>query len=127
METLGQRLRRLRTHKGLSLDELAATTGVSKPYLWRLETSSDANPSVEVVQKLADGLGIAISELLSAPEDRKGDVEIPPALRQAQDDFSIPESDLGDLARIRFRGAQPMTAEDWGVLYLQLKRSVPRE
>lgn len=127
METLGQRLRRLRTHKGLSLDELAAATGVSKPYLWRLETSPDINPSVDVVQKLAGGLGITVSELLSAPEARQGGVDIPPALRQAQDDFNIPESDLADLARIRFRGAQPMTAEDWGVLYLQLKRTVPRE
>lgn len=127
METFGQRLRALRTHKGLSLDELAAKTGVSKPYLWRLETAADANPSVDVAQKLADGLDVSVSALLSPPEAHTHDVEIPPTLRQARDRFGIPEGDLADLARIRFRGGQPLTADDWGLLYLQLKKAVPGE
>ena len=128
METFGERLRKLRTQRGLSLDELAAKTGLSKAYLWRLETNPDVNPSIEVAQRLAAALEVTIGALVaesSTGED--GDAKIPPTLKQAQKAFSIPAQDLNDLARIRFRGAQPMTAEDWGLLYLQLKKTLARE
>jgi transcriptional regulator with XRE-family HTH domain len=128
METFGERLRKLRTQRGLSLDELAAKTGLSKAYLWRLETNPDVNPSIEVAQRLAAGLEVTIGALVAEPSTGpEGDVEIPPTLKQAQQTFSIPAQDLTDLARIRFRGAQPMTAEDWGLLYLQLKKTLTRE
>lgn len=125
METFGERLRKWRMKLNLSLDELAAKTGVSKPYLWRLETNPDVNPSIEVAQRLAAGLGISVTLLIaaeSATEDEN--VEIPPTLKQAQARIEIPEQDLLDLARIRFRGAQPMTADDWILLYLQLKKTI---
>ncbi len=125
METFGERLRRLRTQRELSLDALAAKTGVSKAYLWRLETNPAVNPSIDVAQKLADGLGVAIADLLVAPGLMEGGVEIPPALTQAKMEFAISDKDLLDLARIRFRGGQPLSAEDWGLLYLQLKKTVP--
>jgi len=127
METFGERLRKIRTQRGLSLDELAAKTSVSKAYLWRLETDPGVNPSVEVAQKLAEGLGITVTALVIAHADVADDVEIPPTLKQARKMFKIPDKDLADLARIRFRGAQPMTPEDWGLLYLQLKRAIPGE
>jgi transcriptional regulator with XRE-family HTH domain len=128
METFGERLRKLRTQRNLSLDELAAKTGLSKAYLWRLETNPDVNPSIEVAQRLALGLEVAIGALIAeSSAGADGDVEIPPTLRQAQERFEIPAQDLPDLARIRFRGAQPMTVEDWGLLYLQLKKTVARE
>jgi transcriptional regulator with XRE-family HTH domain len=127
MENFGERLRKLRTQRGLSLDELAAKTAVSKAYLWRLETNPSVRPSVDVAQKLAEGLGVGVTALVAAPADVADDVEIPPTLRQARTMFGIPDTDLPDLARIRFRGAQPMTPEDWGLLYLQLKKATPQE
>lgn len=124
MENFGERLRRLRTQRSLSLDELAGKTGVSKAYLWRLETNPDVNPSVEVAQKLAEGLGASVAALVaSSTAVAAGDVEIPPTLREAQGTFGMTDQDLVDLARIRFRGAQPVSAEDWGLLYLQLKKT----
>lgn len=128
METFGERLRRLRNLRNLSLDELAGRTGLTKAYLWRLETNPDINPSIEVGQKLAAGLGVTIGALIDAPStEEEGGIEIPPMLKEAQRAFNIPERDLPDLARIRFRGAQPMNAEDWALLYLQLKKTVAKE
>jgi transcriptional regulator with XRE-family HTH domain len=128
METFGERLRKHRTQRSLSLDDLAAKTGLSKAYLWRLETNPDINPSIEVAQKLASGLEVTILALIAAPSiEAEGRAEIPPTLKKAQKAFGIPERDLPDLARIRFRGAQPMTAEDWGLLYLHLKKTVAKE
>ena len=125
METFGERLRRLRTQRTLSLDDLAGRTGISKAYLWRLETNPDVNPSVDVAQKIATALEVTIGALLvsSEPTAAAGYVDIPPTLRAAQVTFNIPEEDVLDLANIRFRGGQPITAEDWALLYLQLKRT----
>lgn len=124
METFGERLRRLRTDKGLSLDELAAKTGVTKAYLWRLETSPGVNPSLDIVNRLAAGLSVAPGSLISDQDSSNLEpVDVPPALKEAQARFGIAQGDIADLARIRFRGGQPMTADDWIGLYLQLKRS----
>lgn len=126
METLGERLRRLRTVRSLSLDELAAKAGVTKAYLWRLETSSGVNPSIDIVNKLAKGLGVMASNLLGEdpPLTPSEELEIPAALYEAQNRYAIPKEDVQDLARVRFRGGQPMSPDDWMGLYLQLKRTV---
>ncbi|MCP4654832.1 MAG: helix-turn-helix transcriptional regulator [bacterium] len=125
METFGDRLRRLRTQKGLSLDELAAATGISKAYLWKLERKPDVNPSIEIAQKLAAALGTTVGTLVPAAAGRDtGRSEIPESLKEAKRLFRMSEQDVQDLADIRFRGGHPMTSEEWGLLYLQLKQIV---
>ena len=49
---VGPRLKRLRTHRGVSLTELAAQTGISKSTLSRLE-SGQRKPSLELLLPLA--------------------------------------------------------------------------
>src|SRR5437899_723322 len=44
METMGVKLRRKRLRLGLTLDELAGKTGISKPYLSLIETGRVMNP-----------------------------------------------------------------------------------
>ena len=57
------RLREKRKSRGLSLDELAASSGVSRAALSQIETQK-SNPSLSVLWKIAVGLGIPFSELL---------------------------------------------------------------
>src|SRR2546430_14941347 len=45
VEALGPRLRRQRRRLGLTLDELATRTGISKPYLSLIETGRVAHPA----------------------------------------------------------------------------------
>lgn len=128
MDKFGDRLRRLRSDRGLSLDELAAKAGVTKAYLWRLETSPSVNPSLDIVGKVAVGLGVSTASLIPEPaRPNEEALELPPALLEAQRQIGIAPDDVADLARIRFRGGQPMTSEDWIGLYLQLKRSSKKE
>lgn len=124
-ETFGERLRRLREQRGLSLDELAARTEISKAYLWKLEKKPDSNPSIDIAQKLAEALGTTLGKLAEAPT-LAGATEIPESLRKAADRFNIAEADLSDLARISFRGARPTTEQEWGLLYLQLRQLMDR-
>src|SRR6266566_1324216 len=66
METLGTKLRRHRRRMGLTLDELAGRTGISKPYLSLIETGRVPNPpSDEKLRKLEQTLGFTPGELIS--------------------------------------------------------------
>src|SRR3954449_6028415 len=66
MDTLGTKLRRHRRRMGLTLDELAGRTGISKPYLSLIETGRVPNPpSDEKLRRLEQTLGFASNELVS--------------------------------------------------------------
>jgi transcriptional regulator with XRE-family HTH domain len=53
-EKFGEKLRKLRTSKGLTLEELAAVIGSSKAYIWQLENKTNAKPSAELLLKIAN-------------------------------------------------------------------------
>src|SRR2546423_3945101 len=66
MEALGPKLRRQRRRLGLTLDELAGKTGISKPYLSLIETGRVPNPpSDEKLRKLEQTLGFTAGELIT--------------------------------------------------------------
>lgn len=64
---IGEKLRALRTGRGLTLDQLAALTGVSKPMLSQVERG-ETNPTVGTLWKIAGGLGLPFSALLEDPK-----------------------------------------------------------
>lgn len=61
------RLRRLRTRRGITLTTLAATTGISRSTLSRLETGH-RRPSLELLLPLAQAYGVPLDDLVGAPE-----------------------------------------------------------
>src|SRR5213080_1817616 len=66
LEALGPKLRRQRRRLGLTLDELAGRTGISKPYLSLIETGRVPNPpSDEKLRRLEQALGFGMGELIS--------------------------------------------------------------
>ena len=66
MESLGTKLRKKRLRLGLTLDELAARTRISKPYLSLIETGRVPNPpSDEKIRRLEQALGFGTGELLT--------------------------------------------------------------
>lgn len=66
MEGLGIQLRRQRRKLGLTLDELAGRTGISKPYLSLIETGRVPNPpSDEKLRKLEQSLAFVPGHLLT--------------------------------------------------------------
>src|SRR3954452_10903023 len=66
MDTLGVKLRRQRRRLGLTLDELAGRTGISKPYLSLIETGRVPNPpSDEKLRRLEQTLGFPSRELVT--------------------------------------------------------------
>lgn len=62
---IGARLRQLRRERRLSLEELAARTGLSIGFLSQIERGL-SSPTLRVLAGVADALGVAISELFPA-------------------------------------------------------------
>lgn len=62
-EVLALNLRKFRQAKGLSQEELAARAKIDRTYISALERSVYA-ASIEVVDRLARGLGVEASDLL---------------------------------------------------------------
>jgi transcriptional regulator with XRE-family HTH domain len=123
MSRLGDHLRKLRKTQGFSLDDLASKTEISRSYLWKLERKPDVNPSLDLLQKLADALGTTVGDL-AVDSDAGEAPAVPASLLECQEAYGLTPADLVDLARIRFRGDHPTDKDDWYALFLQLKRAV---
>lgn len=54
---IGERLGRLRGHSGLTLDQLAKRSGVSRAMIARIERA-ESNATVPLLERLCDALGI---------------------------------------------------------------------
>lgn len=67
---VGRAVRRRRRGLDLTLAELAARTGLSKPFLSQVENDR-ARPSMRSLQRIADALGTTAVQLLGAAEDRR--------------------------------------------------------
>jgi transcriptional regulator with XRE-family HTH domain len=65
---IGANLRQFRVNKGISMAALAKQIGVSKLTLIKIERG-EANPTLSVIWKIANGLKIPITSLLSIESD----------------------------------------------------------
>lgn len=128
--SLAENLKRIRIQKQLTQPALADKVGVSKGYIYMLESGEMANPTLDVLLKIATGLDCTIADLSGEPKVvvKQAPVEISESLqrfakakRRAGEPLS--EDDLQSLARTQFRGKRPQTPEDWAYLYEFLKRT----
>jgi transcriptional regulator with XRE-family HTH domain len=58
---------RIMSERGLSYRDAAELAGMGYPFLHRIMTGK-ANPSIEVADKLADALGVKLTDLLEDPQ-----------------------------------------------------------
>jgi transcriptional regulator with XRE-family HTH domain len=67
---LGERVRILRRERGLTLNLLAERSGVSRAMISKLERG-EKNPTLVVAAKVAEGLGVSLSQLVGVEERRE--------------------------------------------------------
>jgi XRE family transcriptional regulator, regulator of sulfur utilization len=75
---VGDVLQTLRQARGLSLEDLSRQAGVSKSMLSEIERNL-ANPTVAVVWRLANALGVSMSELLEGDRSTAPVLQVLPA------------------------------------------------
>jgi transcriptional regulator with XRE-family HTH domain len=80
---VGPRLKRLREHRGITLTALAATTGISKSTLSRLE-SGQRKPSLELLLPLVHAHQVPLDELVGAPEVGDPRIRLKPRKRKGR-------------------------------------------
>lgn len=71
-DLIGQRIRSIRTKRGLSQEKLAETAGLHPTYIGQLERG-EKNATLESIEKVADALDVSLSSLfenISAKKDR---------------------------------------------------------
>ncbi|MGX9050307.1 helix-turn-helix domain-containing protein [Mesorhizobium sp. 14Argb] len=77
VKALADHLRLLRTDRGLTLQELAANSGVSRATLSRIE-NGEVSPTAETLGRLASAFALPLSQLLAPLEP-----DFPPLVRHA--------------------------------------------
>lgn len=67
----GQQVRKMRLRAGLTLDALAAKSGVSRAALSKIERC-ERTPGLEIAVKIADGLGTSLGQMIGNAETASG-------------------------------------------------------
>ncbi|ASN83438.1 helix-turn-helix domain-containing protein [Deinococcus ficus] len=124
---LHERLRELRSERGLRLKDIAERCGVSVPYLSDLERGR-ANPSLDTLQTLAGAYELSVNDLLMGVDfyGNASAQSLPLGLKELLDDpilgAQITPEWVESLARIELRGRRPRDKQDWYEIFLHLRR-----
>lgn len=120
----GARLRTYREESGLSLSGLADRTGLSKGYLSSLENNHEPRrPSADVLYRLANELGVTMSDLMGRRLLPSASTEVPPSLAEFAEEDGLNQADVAMLASIQFRGDQPRSSSRWRYIYQSIRNS----
>lgn len=131
--SLAENIKKLRLQKQMSQPALAEKAGVSKGYVYVLESGEMDNPSLDILMKIATALDSTIAELIDEP--RVAAAESRPDIPEPLQRFirqrrkagrPLTEEDIISLAKTEFRGRRPETVEDWAYVYEFLQRTFDR-
>lgn len=64
-------LKLIRKSKGMTQEQLAERSGIDYKYLQKLESKNPSSPTLQVLEKLALGLGISLYDFIKEIEERK--------------------------------------------------------
>lgn len=122
---IGANIRAYREEVGMSLNQLAERSGISKGYLSALENEAHATrrPSGETLYAIAEALGVTMSDLMGRRLLTEGTAEISSSLREFAEEAGLPQRDVAMLAAIEFRGERPKTKERWSYIYNAIRTS----
>jgi XRE family transcriptional regulator, master regulator for biofilm formation len=68
---IGEQVKKYRLEKGLSISALAEKAGVAKSYISALERNIQQNPSIQLLEKIADVLHISVDHLIKPDVETK--------------------------------------------------------
>jgi transcriptional regulator with XRE-family HTH domain len=75
-ERFSEKLRKARTAKNATLEEVAEAIGSSKAYIWQLENKKNAKPTADLLLKVANFLGVAPDFLLDDSRDDQSEDQL---------------------------------------------------
>lgn len=128
-ENLGQRIRKIRKEKKMSLSAVSKQAEISVAYLSKIERD-EANPTVEVLERLAEVLQMTLDEIAAGLRSDSYSLEdLPETLRQFIEEYGDKFAELKDpdwqrmLSSVRLRGRYPEKSDDWLMIFLEARRA----
>lgn len=67
---LGSRIRNIRKNKGISINMVSKSSGVSLGYLSDLENNKSKNPSMETLQKISKALDVSVNDFFDSEQNK---------------------------------------------------------
>lgn len=129
MVSIGQRLNQVRTGQYISMRSVAIKAGLSPAYLGKIERN-EANPTIDVLERLADVLSVNLEVLTLGVGNGNGNGKKPASLINFLSEYSEVYPELNDpdmqhlLKGICLRGRYPQTSEDWLLIFLNIRRAL---
>ena len=132
MDTLGERIKKIRQSLGWTQDRLGQEAGVSKSFLSEIENNK-ASVSGGILLKIANTLDASLDYLMKgelAPgEGKPTPIEIPPELSELAEEIGLRfkstvallSAHKSVLAKRSSKEKSEMTKEKWRALYQSLK------
>lgn len=72
---IGDRIKKYRLQKGISLTELAERADVAKSYLSSIERNIKSNPSIQFLEKVSKELEVSVDALLTDDESLETELD----------------------------------------------------
>lgn len=132
MKNVGVRIKALRMEKGFTLPKLAEEAELSKGLLSKLENSSDSNPSLSTLYKIANALNVTVADMLNTEQAHINRVvpnAVPTWLKDLRKSIghNLDEEILEALYVIQNRKTELSDdPKDWEFLYRSIERSLKK-
>jgi transcriptional regulator with XRE-family HTH domain len=127
---VGEYIKKFRELRGITLPDLAARAGVSKAFLWEIESGKSRRPGAEVLFKIAEALEVTIAQLLGKPPEREAQALIEPEINAGLRAFinerklqgrPLEPEEIKSLSFVQLKGGRPTTKEQWALVYGMLR------
>ncbi|NKB70822.1 MAG: helix-turn-helix domain-containing protein [Candidatus Latescibacteria bacterium] len=123
---IGSNVKKYRQIRGITLPDLAQQAGVSKAFLWEIESGKSKRPGAEVLFKIAEALNVTIAHLMGKAVNREAPNLIEPEINEGLRAFinerkvqsrPLDPEDIKSLSFVQLRGGRPTTKEQWALVY----------
>lgn len=127
---IGENIKKYRVIRGLSLPDLAERAGVSKAFLWEIESGKSKRPGAEVLFKVAEALAVTIAHLMGKQPGGDSAELIEPEVNEGLRAFINERRRLGQplepdeiksLSYVQLKGGRPASKEQWALVYGMLR------
>jgi transcriptional regulator with XRE-family HTH domain len=127
---IGDYIKKYRELRGFTLPDLAARAGVSKAFLWEIESGKSRRPGAEVLFRIAEALGVTIAQLMGRPPEREVQNLIEPEINAGLRAFinerkiqgrPLEPEEIKSLSFVQLKGGRPTTKEQWALVYGMLR------
>ena len=123
---IGDNIKKYRELRSLTLPDLATQAGVSKAFLWEIESGNSKRPGAETLYKIAEALGVTIAHLMGKAPKADGAAWTEPEINDGLRAFinerkrqgqPLEAEEVESLAFVQLKGGRPETKEQWAVIY----------